>query len=302
LPVLFGLLISALACGLLTLYLVRPLRLLRQAVNACATGHFEQRIAPLFGTRKDEIAALARDVDSMSAAISALLAGQRQLLHDVSHEIRSPLARMQVAAELAGLRTDINARELERIVREIGLLDSLVGELLAVERIGMTGALPQTKVDLNEVVVRVAADARYEFQADDGRIVLHASPGLWVRGDKDLLLRAIANLVRNAIVHGPTGAPVVLQASSQHGQILVQVDDTGTGIPPEQLESLFQPFVRLDASRNRQTGGFGLGLALVSRVVRWHGGQIRAVHLQPTGFRMEIQLPQVQPDLPSIGG
>lgn len=295
LPLALGLAISALVCGLLVLYLVKPLRVLRSAVNACADGQFDQRIAPLFQDRHDEIAALARDVDSMSQALENAFRTQRQLLNDVSHELRSPLARMQVAVELAEAKSTASHSELQRIGLEIQQLDQLIGLLLSVGRVDAMQDQPRQPIDLVALLQQVVDDANYETHERGTPVTLCCSGPMTVFGYEEAFRSVFINVIRNALKYGPEDAPVTVDARLLQGrqQALIHIDDQGPGVPETELSRIFEPFVRLDPSRNQATGGFGLGLAIVARAVALHQGIVSACNLEPCGFRVEIQLPVV---------
>ena len=290
---------SLLFAALLAWYFSRPIRALRSAFEAAAAGD----LAPRFGRATkggDELSDLGRDFDRMSGRLLALMDGQRRLLHDVSHELRSPLARMQAAVGLAHQQPDKFASTLERIERESNRMDKLVGELLTLSRLeAMPDALRREPVDLTELADGIVADARFEatqHEAGDGRpiasrILIEAEGSVGVTGDPDLLWSALENVVRNAAKHGAPGGIVTVALSADQGLARIDVLDRGPGIPPADLAAVFQPFFRAGASRTG-VDGHGLGLAIAQRVVVAHGGEIVARNREGGGLQVTITLPR----------
>jgi two-component system OmpR family sensor kinase len=281
---------SLLFAALLAWYFSRPIRALRSAFEAAAAGD----LAPRFGRATkggDELSDLGRDFDRMSGRLRALMDGQRRLLHDVSHELRSPLARMQAAVGLAHQQPDKFANTLARIERESNRMDKLVGELLTLSRLeAMPDALRREPVDLVELADGIVADARFEA-AESTRILIEAEGTVGVTGDPDLLWSALENVVRNAAKHGAQGGIVTVALSAGQGLARIDVLDRGPGIPPTDLAAVFQPFFRAGASRTG-VDGHGLGLAIAQRVVQAHGGAIVAHNREDGGLRVTITLPQ----------
>ncbi|MDN4039894.1 ATP-binding protein [Massilia sp. YIM B02443] len=286
---------SLLFAALLAWYFSRPIRALRSAFEAAAAGD----LAPRFGPAPkggDELSDLGRDFDRMSGQLRALMDGQRRLLHDVSHELRSPLARLQAAVGLAHQQPDKVANSLERIERESIRMDKLVGELLTLSRLeASSGVVRREPLDLTELVDAIVADARFEVaQASGGaqpRIVVDAAAPLPVEGDPDLLWSAIENVVRNAVKHGAHGGLVEVVLRAEGATALVEVRDRGPGIAPDDLPAVFEPFFRAGASRSG-VDGHGLGLAIARRVVQAHGGEIVAANRQDGGLRVTMTLPR----------
>jgi len=287
-----ALLASGLVCLGLAAYLVAPVGRVRAAVRRIADGDLNSRVVPALGGRRDEIADLARDVDRMAVRVQDSMLAQQQLLRDVSHELRSPLARMQVALELARQKSaDSAAPELDRIGREADQLNALIGEVLSLARLdgGAAGNLTGT-VDLSGLVEMVVNDARYEAQARQCEVNAAAAPGSLVRGDGELLHRAVENVVRNAVRHAPAGSTV--EVSLEGGPAcLLRVRDRGPGVPEAQLETIFEPFARVSSARERGSGGYGLGLTIARRAIELHGGRISARNAQGGGLEVTIELP-----------
>jgi len=242
--------------------------------------------------RKDEFGKLARAFNVMADRIETLLKSERRLLQDVSHELRSPLARLEFAVELARTSPD-QTRSLDRIKKEIDRLSTLVSELLQVTRAEND---PESRnfvaLDLKELVQAVIDDSQVEAEARGVSLETRVETNLLpVRGDRELLRRAIENVVRNAIRYAPEHSFLEIHLSRQDDIAVVAVRDFGPGVPPESLPHLFKPFFRAESDRNRISGGgVGLGLSIAERAVAVHGGQITAANANP-GLRVEIKLP-----------
>src|SRR3984885_14220910 len=289
---------SGLVCYLLAWYMTKPVTSLRAATQRLAAGDLTARAGDPSSKRRDEIAGLVRDFDTMAARLETLVKAQSRLLNDISHELRSPLARLNVALGLARQRSGPETSTmLERIELEASRLNELIGRLLTLARLeDGEQHVPTTPILLDEVVLNVAEDAEFEAQARRCHVRSEIAPGTWaVRGDVSLLHSAIENVVRNAIRYTREGTTVNIHlektgiAGSE--EAVVRVTDCGSGVPADALEKLFQPFYRLDDARGRQTGGVGLGLAITERAVRFHGGRVAARNRAEGGLMVEIHLP-----------
>jgi two-component system sensor histidine kinase CpxA len=289
---------SGLVCYFLAWFLTMPVVRLRAATRQLAAGDLTARAGAPSIRRRDEVAGLMRDFDTMASRIETLVNAQSRLLNDISHELRSPLARLNVALGLARQRSGPeSASMLERIELEAGRLNELIGRLLTLARLedGEQPA-PSSPVLLDEVVLSVTEDAEFEAQARHCHVRSEIPPGSWaVRGDASLLHSAIENVVRNAIRYTREGTTVhvCLEKKKNAGgeEAAVRVTDCGEGVPPDALKKLFLPFYRLDDARGRQTGGVGLGLAITERAVRFHGGSVSATNRADGGLAVEIRLP-----------
>jgi len=277
--------------AILAWYLARPIRSLRWAFDAAAGGRLETRVRPLMGRRRDEIADLGRDFDRMAQQLQKLVTAQRRLLHDVSHELRSPLARLQAAIGLVRQSPQKLDASLERIEREATRLSELVGEVLTLARLESVNPAAEP-VELADVVASVAEDARFEAQAAGRDVSFHGVGGAIVRGRAELLHRAVENVVRNAVKYTAPGSTVdiAMRLEVNPPRAVVSVTDRGPGIAPEELGRIFEPFYR-GGSDAGGAQGFGLGLAIAQRAIEAHGGQIRAANVEGGGLRMEISLP-----------
>lgn len=273
-------------------YVVKPIGHLRQAFRAVAAGALHTRVRPRMGRRRDEFSDLGHDFDSMTGQLEALISAQRRLLHDISHELRSPLARLQAAIGLVRQNPKQLEAMLERLEREITRLDELVDEVLTIARLdsGLPGATSQT-FDLLALLDDVMADAQFEAEAINKCVTYHSEGEAQLTGRADLLVRAVENVVRNAIRYTPEGECVEVQGCSDRTlqQVRITVSDRGPGVAEDELETIFQPFYRSPGSPSGS--GYGLGLAIARRAIEAHGGQILARNRVEGGLRVEIILP-----------
>jgi two-component system OmpR family sensor kinase len=298
---LIGLTASVLFSLWLARYLSKPIRNLRTAFEALAEGKLGTRAEPLMGRRRDELADLGRDFDRMAERIAALVDAQRRLLHDVSHELRSPLARLQAAVGLARQQPDRMATTLERVEREAERLDRLVGELLALSRLeaGVPGGVEED-IDMGGLLADIVKNARFEAEAKNVRVECAWTEDLIVRGEAELLYRAVENVVRNAVQHAPEGSLVQVSGeySKESRQLCLSVFDQGPGVAESQLEAIFEPFFH----GNSRPGSVGLGLAIARRALSAHGGGIAAHNRPEGGLCVELILPVLPTGKPSAAG
>jgi two-component system sensor histidine kinase CpxA len=301
LPALFILVISSgIACYFLSWYLTKPIVRLRAATHKLAAGDLTARTGAPPSKRRDEVASLMRDFDAMAERLETLVKAQSRLLNDISHELRSPLARLNVALGLARQRAGVESADmLDRIELEASRLNELIGRILTLARLedGEQG-VPQTPVPLNELVANVAEDAEFEAQERHCHVHTVLPDGEWgVRGNDSLLHSAVENVVRNAIRYTQEQSSVEIELANEEGAggpvAVITVSDSGPGVPPDALGKLFEPFYRLDDARGRLTGGVGLGLAITERAVRFHGGKVSAFNRAEGGLRVEIRLPLI---------
>ncbi len=290
-------------CYGLARYLGAPVGRIRRAAQRLAGGDLTARVQPNRVPRgSDEIAGLARDFDTMAERMESLVAAQNRLLGDVSHELRSPLTRLNLSLELA--RRGDDAKRLvafDRIEREATRLDALIGELLTLSRLenGLRAESLGKIVDLTQLARDVAADADFEAQnAGRGVRVSFCGPdeSVNVRGDAELLRRALENIARNATRHTApdTGVEIALRADKDF--LILSARDHGPGVPDEELEAIFRPFYRVEGARERAETdrGTGLGLAIAERAASAHGGRISAHNAEGGGLQVEIFLPALK--------
>jgi two-component system sensor histidine kinase CpxA len=295
LPLLVTALLSGLLCYWLARYLLRPVKQLREATQAMAAGDFAQRVAPGLGGRRDEIADLAHDFDHMAARIEQLVSAQMQLLGDISHELRSPLARLVVALELAQQKQGGAASaEYERIALEAERMNDLIGQLLTLSRLESgAGKIAAETVDIDALLERLVENCNFELAADQRRAVIVEAAPAALEGDPALLTSAFENVIRNAARYTDSGTAVEVAARIADGWLEVRVRDHGPGIKESMLERVFDPFVRVGDARDRGSGGYGLGLAIAKRAIGLHGGEIAAANHPDGGLEITIRLPLV---------
>ncbi|MCL5743349.1 MAG: ATP-binding protein [Acidobacteria bacterium] len=274
-------------CYLLAFYLTSPLRRLRKVVERFGQGDFSVRAGL---NRRDEFGALSRTFDQMADRIQTLLGAERRLLLDISHELRSPLARLGVAVELARSGEDRESA-LNRIQKESDRLNSLVGGLLQVTRAeGDPASLRRESVRLDQLAAELAEDSSLEARARGCSIALDATDAVTAAGDPELLRRAVENILRNAIRYAPSGTPVEIWVGHADGKAVVRVRDYGPGVPEKDLPRIFDPFYRVGNDRDRSSGGVGLGLSIARRAVELHNGRLLARNADP-GLVVEIEIP-----------
>ena len=292
--------VLALVVGALSFWLARylsaPVGSLRRATQRLSGGDLSARVGGPVDRRSDEIGGLARDFDEMAERLEILLGSQRRLLGDVSHELRSPLARLRVALELARDRAGEAAGDpLDRIDREATRLDELIDRLLLLERLEV--GEPETEVvdfDLAALLSEVVDDASFEAAPAGREVRLDRWPPCPMRGHPGLIRSAFDNVIRNAIRHTPEGSQVEIEPHAEGGTATVSIRDHGPGVPDGHLETLFEPFARVADARERTTGGAGLGLAITRRAVEIHGGTVSARNHPDGGFEVVIQLPSTR--------
>jgi signal transduction histidine kinase len=289
----FVMAVAVLLCYWLAYHLTSPVRALQKSVERFGRGDLAARAG---STRRDELGQLARTFDRMAGRIETLLAAERRLLLDISHELRSPLARLGVAVELARSGENLDAA-LNRIQKESDRLNALVGQLLQVTRAeGDPSSLRRDPLRLDELVQQLVEDSGIEAAAHGCAVHYGKREPALVEGDPELLRRAIENVIRNAIRYAPPESTVEVALARRNGTAVVDVRDQGPGVPEEALPRLFDAFYRVDTDRNRTSGGIGLGLSIARRAVELHKGIIRARNAHP-GLEVELELPVVRGQL-----
>jgi len=266
---------------------------LRETTRRFGVGDLGARVGGRAVRRRDEIGALARDFDAMAERIEALVGSQRRLLRDVSHELRSPLARLRVALELARDRAGTGAGELlDRIEHEAARLDELIGQLLLLER--LEAGQPDVDAvafDVSKLVGEVVDDASFEAAPAGREVLFELGPSVPTTGYPGLMRSALDNVIRNAIRHAPEGTSIEVALTEDDDGVSITIRDHGAGAPDEHLETLFEPFSRVADARERATGGAGLGLAITRRAVEIHGGSVTASNHPDGGLEIAIHLP-----------
>ncbi len=287
--------VSALICVLLARSITARVNRVRWAAREISSGNLGARVGPQ-ARGNDELAELAGDFDSMAARLEGALESQRQLLLDLSHELRSPLARLQVATELARKRFGRSeAPELDRIEQEAERLNELIGQILNLSREDQEQRpLKREPTDLAALLRELAERNRVDSGAP--AIEVDAPAGLELALDPPLIERALENVLRNALRHSPPGETITVTLAPRDGGAEVKIADRGPGVAEDQLERIFKPFYRVGAARDRESGGYGLGLAIAKAAVERHDGQISAHNRPGGGLEVRLLLPPAGPD------
>jgi signal transduction histidine kinase len=291
------LLVGALLCYFLARHLSTPIVQLRQTTQQLAAGELQSRVDSSLLSRRDEIGYLGQDFNVMAERIQTLVEAQRRLLGDISHELRSPLARQNVAIGIARRQAGAELTgTLDRIAREAERLNEMIGQLLTLSRTEVGAASLNTNpIDLCELVQEIAENANFEARAKDRSVRLTTMEPCRPKGAPDLLSSAIENVVRNAVRYTApqTEVEISVRCESSNGNrdSIVSVRDHGPGVSEADIQAIFRPFYRAEDARDRMTGGTGLGLSIADRAVRLHGGVITARNASDGGLIVEIRIP-----------
>ena len=293
-----GLFLVGIFCFWLARHITRPVVQLREAAGQIADGHLSTRVPPALHGRRDEIGLLGQHFDRMAERIESLVAGQQRLLSTVSHELRSPLTRLSLAA---GLLRQCSHEEiveyLDRIEFETEQLDKLIAQLLTLSRVesGADAGLVKEEIDLAGLIQEIAVDGNFEARARSCMVCVGPVESCVTTGVPDQVRRAIENVVRNAIrytkAHSQVEITMRREGESPSATAVIQVRDYGPGVPDTDLAKIFQPFYRVPSSDGSTTTGTGLGLAITERIVRMHRGAVRAVNAPEGGLIVELTLP-----------
>jgi len=282
-------LVGGLVAYWLARYLSRPLRQLREATLRISAGDLDVRVRSELAGATEEVTALGDDFDRMTERIAQLLESQRRLLRDVSHELRSPLARMRVALELARKSPDAAATHLDRIEREGERLDELIGQILALARLE-GDERGHDVVDVTTLLQETVADVDYEARGKRREVKLVSiTDAVSLKGRAEVIRSAIENVLRNAVRFTPEGSAVDVSATKEADFFVVRVRDHGPGVPPEELEAIFRPFYRVSTARERSSGGTGVGLTITARAAKLHGGTATARNAEGGGLEVELK-------------
>jgi two-component system OmpR family sensor kinase len=274
-------------------YLAGPIRHMRHGLRQVALGRFDTRILPMMRGRSDELAEVAEDFDRMAIQLQQLTQSRQQLLHDVSHELRSPLARMQAAVGLYRQDPAQATVLIERIERESGRLDALIEQLLTLYQLeAAADSGTHETLDLLDLLRAVADDADFEARSMSRQVHLQSEGSFVSQVHGELLCRAFENVVRNAVKYTApdTVVNIVTQVDASGNQLVVTVSDRGPGVPEESYERMFVPFVRVEGSESVR--GAGLGLAIASRAIERAGGRIVASARSGGGLTMTLHIPR----------
>jgi two-component system, OmpR family, sensor histidine kinase CpxA len=288
-----ALLVSGGICYLLTRYLTGPVLRLRAAARQLAGGDLTARASD-HRPRRDEIGELVRDFNFMAGRVEALVTSQRQLISDISHELRSPLARVNATLGLARQRLGQHVL-FDRLELDTERLNEMLDRLLTLARLDMTTTAPEMRpTDLKTLVLDIVTDAQWEARERDCRVDLVSDGGCEIQANPDLLRSAAENVIRNAVRYTAAGTAVEVRLECHQGDTgdaaIIRVSDRGPGVPAAELPNIFRPFYRVADARDRQSGGVGLGLAIAERVTRVHGGSIRADNRKGGGLEVVLTL------------
>jgi len=288
-------LISALISYFLARSLVTPLEELRKASRKIAAGDLATRVSKTMPSRQDEIGQLATDFDVMTSRLQAMQQANKRLLQDVSHELRSPLARMSVALEIARQKgVGAVGSEIDRIALESERLESLVHDVLGLLRESSeTVVMSEEDLDLSALMSDLVEVVNYEVAEGKQGVIWAAAKPCLFRGDRELLWRAMENLLRNALRYTDPdrGVRLTLDVKKRKSRVTLEVRDFGLGVPDTELEKIFEPFYRVQESRDRDSGGHGLGLSIVANAIKHHGGNIQARNAEQGGLIVTVSLP-----------
>lgn len=304
-PLIVGIFVSLIFAAMLAWYFSKPIKQLRLAFESAASGNLDARVGTVMQGRRDELADLGSAFDVMVSRVSQLIQSQTHLMHQVSHELRSPLARLQIAIGLikqqstqADTAHQVNEKistSLNRIETESVRMDHLVGELLTLSRLesGVT-ALQKERVDLNELLQELVEDANFEGMTNNVKVEYAPIANVFVEAQADLLQRAIDNIIRNAVKYTSANTTVMLTTivNQISKSVVLTVKDSGAGVTENELESIFKPFYR--ASTNEAAHGYGLGLAIAKQIIESHAGIVRAVNVPNSGLQVTIILPMIE--------
>ncbi len=289
-----ALFLSGLVCFGFAQYLSRPIRKLQHATKQLSHGDLDTRVSQAIGNRRDEIADLGQDFDVMAKRLQSLVNNQKQLLSDISHELRSPLARMQLALGLTRKKLGNEVpTEIDRIEQETERLNDLVGQSLTLSRLDAGAAYAKDDfIDIGELLQNIIKDCDFEASEQKKKVNLNIDQSFTINANGELLHRALENIIRNAIRYTEINTSVEVNLSQlDKNNLKITVLDQGTGIPEDKISALFEPFVRLSEARDRDSGGYGLGLAIAKRAIEFHRGQISAKNQTDSGLLVEIVLP-----------
>jgi two-component system OmpR family sensor kinase len=287
-----ALIVSALTSWWLARHLSAPIRRIQEGARALASEGVHVRVSAGLEGRGDELAVLARDFDAMADRLRANRSAITQLLRDISHELRSPLARMRVALGLARQPPADVTRQLDRLEREIERLDSLISQVLKLAHLhGNDAPFVREAFDLDEVIEEVVRDANFEGAAKNCAIALRGAVRAAVNGNRDLVRSAVENVLRNAVRYSPQDAPVDVAVARNASGVEILIRDRGPGVPDGDLQRIFEPFYRVAESRDRDSGGEGIGLAITAQVLKAHGGSATAANAEGGGLEVRLNLP-----------
>jgi len=268
----------------------KPVNILRKASEQLAEGNFRVRVKPEIGKRKDELGQLAQTFDHMASKVESLISSQQQLFRDISHEIRTPLTRQKIAIELA---KDVSDPEplLTKIEKQNQVIEDLIENLLTLMQLDDSQKMHVEKLDITDIIDAIVEAAELNLNAKRLVVSNRTQGGLQVLGDISLLTRALENLLVNAIKFSPENTEIQINGEQQDQHIIITIQDDGPGIPEQDLKNILNAFYRADKSRNKGTGGFGLGLAIAKKIIQQHDGHLCLENTVSSGLKVTISLP-----------
>lgn len=284
-----GVLVVIFVAWLAARWLTGPINRLRSASLELASGDLDTRVDSSVSTRRDELGELARDFDNMAQQINALISSNQRLIRDISHELRTPLARLHVALELA--KDTNNPDYLDRIGKDAQQIDAMLADILTLSRLDLGESSNFEKLSLDQLLCDLIDDAQFEAQGKNVTVGCTAEPDIVVCGSPALLSSAIENVVRNAIRYTPEDGQIKVSLTLSNKQAIVTIADNGPGVPEDELANIFRPFHRVGSSRDRQSGGHGVGLAICAAAITNHNGKVTAANGQNGGLIVTISLP-----------
>lgn len=274
-PLIIGTVASAIFAWLLAWSFARPITQLRNALNLAAKGNLDVRIGETMRKRNDELGDLGVEFDRMSSQLQQLISAQKTLLHDVSHEMRSPLARMQAIIGLIDQKPEQRPELLEKLHRESQRIDSLLAELLTMARLdGGLLTLDQQVISIEELLFTLVEDASIEAEVAKINIATDFNnlSDVHIAGEAELLYRALDNLLRNALKFTPPNGKITIRTTTTEQHLLIEIEDSGNGISEADLPLVTNPFFR--SQNAKPINGYGLGLAMAKRLIEAHGGKL----------------------------
>lgn len=288
-----ALILSAALCAMFAWTLIKPLRLLQKSTKKVAQGDLSQHL-DFAASRGDELGELGKDFNLMTKRLNDLMQGQKRLVADISHELRSPLARLQLAIGIAHNSRDAIPveieKQLQRIEKEANQIDDMIGQVLKLSKLEANVPVEESQqVELVKLLEPVCNDCRFEAENLNKTMVLNVIPQLTVSCYPQLLSSAVRNLLNNALKFSSTKVEMLFEVEAT--KLTIRVKDDGDGVPQSDIDKMFEPFYRLSTSRTRETGGVGLGLAIVKQAILQHSGTIEARNCEPRGFEVTIVIP-----------
>lgn len=293
---LVSILVSGTACFVLARHFTRSINTLQKATRQIAEGDLSVRISEQFHGRRDEIADLGRDFDHMTERLEKVITEQKRLIKDVSHELRSPLARLQIALALAQQRSQgVVDTELKRAKQAADYLNNIITDILTLPLQGQENWALDDVIDLVSLLYTLANACGEDAEEKQVAVICNAVPEeALVQTHGNMLVGVFENILRNALLYSPNGGQISIHLTQTDDSFLAQIADQGPGVPEESLRDIFEPFYRTDQARARESGGYGLGLAIAYRSVGLHGGQIWAENSPSGGLMVSVRLPANQ--------